>query len=524
MERRDFLKFGFGALLAGSGLWGCGRPGDNSTAAADNAVLAPSGFVPYGSGDSSVVFRRSFKQPPTDVPSATDDIGNCSVTINNPGVASFDPILGFTNSAGYLLIQNPTGYDTLGNGGQISLDIEASLIAQLNSSVTGSIGTQGAPAANESILWVGRDFAGNDFNLYMSGSGGDRVCNLATNASGSFMNGVVLFDDAGMWSNSPAENGSRFIRLNISWRGNAFEYYVGGVRVGSGFTTNAIYPDLLRLIYLGINPAPGIWPMVDGHVRNFQISNRSPDWITPPLLEYPTTFGDSFAASGGGSYQNSSYWNAGKILQMDAVFRGYGYQRGNIDKMTTVGAGGHTITNQGGTRVPATYISLKEQRLLTPAVLPNATCVVMQAGANDAGFFDPSLPPATRNANYDLLVSSLMEHVESIFGLNGSAAGRVDYSSYNSKCLGLVINTTPKSINNANWDIEGTLHAAIRSIPAWFDTTYPNLAGRVIVHDMYQVFGGENYIPALWGDSVHPGPYGWYVMGREWGKGVVKLL
>lgn len=525
MERRDFLRLGFGTLLTGSGIWGCGHSRDNSTVIiADNVASPTPELLPYGSSDSSVVFRRSLKQQPTDAPSAADDIGNCSVTVNSSGTVIFDPILGFTNTAGYLLIQNPTSYATLGNGGQISLDIEASLIAQLNSSVTGSIGTKGAPAANESILWVGRDYAGSNFNLYMSSSSGDRVCNFATNASSSFANGVVLFDDADMWSNTPAEPGNRFIRLNICWRGNVFEYYVGGVRVGSGSAINAVYPDLLRMIYFGIDAAPGIWPMVDGHVRNFQIANRPPDWTTPSLLGYLTIFGDSFSASGGGNYQNSSFWNANKILQMDAVFRDYGYQRGNLGNMTSVGAGGLTITNQGGTRIPATYVSLKEQRLLSPTVLPNATCVVMQAGANDVGFFDPSLSLATRNANYDLLVSSLKEHVESIFGLDGSAAGRVDYSSYNSKCLGLVINTTPKSINNTSWDMEGTLHAAIKSIPGWFGSAYPNLAGRIVVHDMYRAYGGENYMPALWGDNIHPGPYGWYVMGREWGKGVMKLL
>lgn len=463
------------------------------------------GFIPYGSDDSSVIFRRNLRARPTNAGSAAGDVGTCTATDEGTG-ATYDPVKGLictTNNDIILSAINGSSasMDTIRSGGQIYFEVETALLAC--DSATSEYSSGGVTRGNERVFAL---MANPGPNGYYE-TGFQVTSGKLISATTGYGTNLVL----GTSSWSDAIGAGEFVPVVIANTGKDYTVYVNDVFFRTLSRLNTV-PLGFDKIYLSRYPvaAPAQW-LVSGHIRNLQISDRPLTFAGDRNLRTVTSFGDSYA-NATGTYI-SPFFNLEKALNMRSRLNAKGWDYGSY---TNSPYGGRRVIGTDGTwnKTDAAGSYLAPNCATMLAARPST--VIFQAGANDL--------TQTGSMSQMDFEASVKGFVEQCFGLNGNAATDV---------LRVVLCTTPwapQYPDAAQAELRKPdvtkIRNAIFSIPIWFDSTYPALAGRVSVADVFSAFGGFNADPTYYAitDLLHPGPKGHYVMGSAWGNALLNLV
>ena len=70
------------------------------------------------------------------------------------------------------------------------------------------------------------------------------------------------------------------------------------------------------------------------------------------------------------------------------------------------------------------------------------------------------------------------------------------------------------------------MRGIMKELLSWWDTTYPDMPGRVHVVDTWQLFGGTSVDQTLFGvtDRVYPSPGGNIIYGRAIAEKIMQLV
>lgn len=470
------------------------------------------GFLPYGSDDASVIFRRSLtKLPPANPVLADGDIGTCaSVTVT--GTADWDADDGFmlltngTNDG--VVLATLTNAALLNPEGQIRFQVQTALIAADPSVAYGSSGGVAAPGNQGLIGWR------SDADTNGSHRGSVTLNAKSIAASFGYGSNIAAIGGGANTYFNDAKSGA-WTDIVITWSGRSKTLYVDGVWYGAVSDGAHALTTQFNTFVLGRHPSAGSnYPLVSGRIRNLQISTKPVIFQKHPLLAHVHVFGDSYASSVF-AMSAANWFNMGA----GAAFRGHlhraGYTYGQYSQDSNSGA---SIIANGTNDLDDFYADCLNNY---------PTLVVLQAGANDL--------TETGSLNAASFESSLKGHIEYLMGLNGNAATTVK---------AMVINSTPWAPQYGSGGSGGTVpdeaNALLRlpdiltirnivmDIPAWFDATYPTLAGHVVAFDMYAHFGNatENFgmSTADVYDYLHPNDLGHYVKAEGWAQGVLSLV
>ena len=467
-------------------------------------MTGPVGLLPYGSTDSSVIFRRNLLAKPTAAGTVSGDVGTCTVTDEGSG-ASYDPVAGLYNvGTNDVILTAINGSSTtmaaLAAGGQIYFEVPTNWIACSNAVSQGSSGGV-THTAEYAICFQGNPLVNPNYAHWFASSG----TNQTEQASGYGANVALSY---AIFSDAAAVGGYTPIVLAV--RGNKTYTYAGGVLLGISTKVNTILLPFDGII-LARYPSALVYNLNVGRIRNLQVSNAIPTFAVPRNLSSVAVFGDSYADATN-IYQAASY-NLEKPMTMRGVLNTAGWDWGEYGPYAY---GGRKVIGSDGTwrtaDSAATYLAPNCATMLSA----RPSLVIFQAGANDLSQADSMSQAA--------FTASLKGFVEQCFGLNGNVARDTRK---------IVLCTTPwpptyPDVSQAALrkpDITKIFNAVL-GIPAWFNTTYPSRAGDVIVCDTFTAFGGFRLSPTYFdsGDLVHPGPLGRYVMGTAWGKALLRLV
>lgn len=454
-------------------------------------ILNPNGLLDYGDDDGTVIWRSPLT---TEASISTPLIGGG--TYNKVGTGQlFDSIKGYKpGSAGYYYIDNITNNAKLQFGGQYTFEVETALLACSAASSEGSSGGV-AQTASETLM----GFAANP------PTNSNHITNISiTNKSFSMACGYGTSTATGSTLISDVIGKSEFSIITVAWHGNTFYKFVNGELVY--FVVRPVNFNPFYSLYLGRYP---LWwsatqPLVGAYIRNLQVSTRPYSMSGHPVLARMQTFGDSYAE--GAYISQTPVWDMSKILNMEQEFFKIGIRFGSFNSQPY---GGRKVIGSGNA---ALYLIDNVNTAL--AQLP--TCVIFQAGANDL----------TNDGTLDKTAfsNSMKAIIERFFGVNGNAATTVQR---------MLICSTPWAPEYGGAAVAVLRKPDISSIqtiqaglPAWFDATYPALAGRLGYQDTFTDMGGFNPDPRYYGlsDALHPIHKGHYVMGKSWARGVMKLM
>jgi hypothetical protein len=281
----------------------------------------------------------------------------------------------------------------------------------------------------------------------------------------------------------------RFARITLSWTPVEARLYVDGLLMGVIDRTDQ-GSDRFSTIYVGNFIGSALYGFMGNYfVRNLIVARTPVVFKVPPLVEHVMQIGDSFSAGAplvsvfakyDGTISNTII---GQLAQ-----RGIGYR-----KYTVYSHGGGNVQDNGPKALEADVSGSGKTR--AEALTENPTLVLFITAGNDRGIFDE-----TR------YMTDLRDHVEAFLGENGHMATTVKQ----------VIVTTIASNLLATDPAILSMNQIMRSLPGWWDSTYPHKAGSVSVVDMWDIFGGANVDHSLFGisDPVHPAANGNIVYGR----------
>ena len=466
-------------------------------------MTGPVGLLPYGSTDSSVIFRRNLLARPTAAGTVAGDVGTCTVVDEGSG-ASYDPVAGLYNIGTNAVILSAINGSSaamaaLAGGGQIRFEVPTAWMACSNAISQGSSGGN-VHGGEYAICLRGNPYINPNYSHTFASASSNATEALAGYGTNVTSSGAFFSDAIGQSGYTP---------IVMALRGNKVETYANGVLLNTLTKPNTILLPFDSIV-LG-RYAGGGGNLNVGRIRNLQISNKPVTFSVPRNLSSVAVFGDSYA-NATNIYQAASY-NLEKTMTMRSVLNAVGWDWGAYNSYDY---GGRRVIGSDGTwrtaDSAATYLAPNCATML--AARPSV--VIFQAGANDLSQAD-----SMSQANF---TTSLRGFVEQCFGLNGNAA---------TDTRKIILCTTPWAPASPDAaqavlrkpDITKIFSAAM-SIPAWFNTTYPSRAGDVSVCDSFTAFGGFNPVSPYWdsGDLIHPSPRGRYIMGTAWGNAALLLV
>ena len=461
------------------------------------------GFIPYGATDTSIVFRS----PLTSLASIqVPEIGTGHTVATEGTGQTFDPVKGLKPgpTGSYVLNNFPSGA-LLAAGGQLRCQVETKFLAC--GSGTSEYSSGGVPQPGQEWLFsfLATPYSNGNYigiNMQLNAKrlqiGVGYGTTQATNGGG----GDHYFSDA--------IGSTEWTDVAVTWSGSSFNVYINGVFFRNIVRLNTITApfNLLALSrYSG-----GGFELENSFIRNFQVSTRPAIWPVHTKLLNVMPFGDSYSHTTG-AWQAAGHFNLGKYQTFDAELKKRGYTYGNFD--TTQNYGGRRVIGSGNA---ALYLSDN----IPAAIARNPTYVIFQAGTNDL--------TNTGSLNATNFTAAMKSHIERFFGVNGNAKTTVQY---------MLINSTPWAPQYGNSstvpNVAGALlrlpdlqkiRAIQAALPAWFNATYPPLAGRLIYQDTYAAYGSDAVNLTYNGpsDLLHPGAKGQYIMGKSWATGVIANL
>ena len=388
----------------------------------------------------------------------------------------------------------------LSGGGQVSFEIETSLIACSNAISQNSSGgiTHGA----QRLLVLLN-------NPYVDPNGVQEVTNGANNSLG----GVSGYGSAiASYTNSfsDAIDAGQFTTMTLNYIGNKRYDYVNGVLFGVMTKLNTV---LLPFDEFLLSRYPnGTQNLNAGHIRNLQVSNRPATFAISRHHAHAGVIGDSYSNSTD-LIQAGSY-NLGKAPSLRKVLNASGW---DVGKWTATGAfGGRKVIGTNGTwntgDAAASYLAPNMASVLANRM----STLIFQAGANDL--------TESISMSQSAFQTSIQGFIEQSFGLNGNAA---------TDTKKIILCTTPwapeyPTVAQAllrQPDIT-KIRNALFAIPAWMTATYPSRARDVSICDVFTSMGGFQSDPTYWtvGDLLHPGPRGEFTMGTAWGRSLLNFV
>lgn len=440
-----------------------------------------SGWLPYGSTDSSVIFQHPLTSAPPGWTLIGSPIHDAAKGMNPNGTGGYSKA-------------NLTGYATLDYGGQISVEVEKAW-ACYNDPTNGSVGY--TPAAQEYLLSV------------LAGTGGAQsiIDKTTGGALLGFMNGVSQNKsftdwkyDGGTTYNVLVHSGpkSDFVRINIGWwgglAGGLFVMAIDGHIYAAGLRVAGTNANVFQNIYLGSDR--GIGGFMNGYYfRNLQISNRPPAMAVHPKLRRVSVLSDSM-------FNTDSLASVYRDEMASHTFRRYlenlGYRPG--DMTVNVNSGYHIHDIGGGVNAFSSLVA---------ALLANTPQVILfSGGTNDA------ILGYTIDASWYAELQSLMTSI-----LAGASVQRI------------VVGKVPSTIaSSASGTYTAAIRAAVSAINAYYDQL-PAWNSKIVIADRYTALGGESpmantFIGQVDGlnDNLHPAAIGHKLMGECYAKAVVENL
>lgn len=455
-------------------------------------ILNPNGLLAYGDDDprNPVIWRSSLT---SEASISAPEIGGGTYTKFGTGQL-FDPVKGLnTGNAGYYQVANINNNNKLSYGGEISFDVETAMIAAPDANSAQSTGGR-AQTANEVFFTIrANPYLSTNHLLYFL------VNNKEFNCVVGYGTNVTIYTSY----ISDAIGKSQFTRIGIAWSANTVWLFINGNRVGTLNRVRNLVAPYSTLI-LGRYADGTTAPLTSGYIRNLQISSRPMSFVVPAVLAHGIAFGDSYANTS--TFMQTPAWDMEKRIQIEGELMALGMRFGAFSLQDY---GGRTVIGSGNAA-----LHLKDNIVTALALKP--TIVIYMAGPNDL----------TQTGTLDVaaFTAAMKVHIEQFFGVNANPKTTV---------LRMVVCSTPWAPQYPDVAQAALRKPDITSIesiqaglPAWFNATYPALAGRLIYQNTFADFGGFNPDTTLYttGDLLHPSHKGRYTMGKSWAKGVIKAL
>jgi len=461
-------------------------------------IYSQAGWLPYGVTDDSILLQVDM--------TSEAEMSAISATSSAESTATpeFDSTLGMKcgdSSAGWLITEL-TGYADLDNEGQISIEVETSLLASWVPSAN-SVGDDTTQANDPTVLCM-RD-SGSNFGTVIGanddvGSGTWKV--IWTNFDGAIDTSVPHQYDASILGDEPTGASapnylhsfgtSRFSTVNIGWSGSKTWMAINGkLRCVQSYTPHTNYWNRIYIgSYIGnINYAVKNW-----YLRKLQISNRRPTFPVHPKLARVAFWSDSLFEIVN-SYSDTTITESADIIAAGAcrqVLQQKGIYAGNLnarvdDGYSMIGAGNNFSD------------SLSNITALKP------TLVVCQMGTNDVTSGD------SFNAT-NFLDTATDGYKAIIDGLDAAGVQNI------------IVCTIPTTSNDTGGD--GT--QAIQNATDRANTaikTLPDYNSKVYVADVFTALGGHSAdSDNFQTNDLHLHSKGCYRQGREIGLTILKTL
>ncbi len=465
-----------------------------------------SGFIPFGSSDSRVVFSHDLKSALT-LPSAWTSLSAGNLTdgftdISTATILPFhDPVLGMRSSdinlvadaASYRLQTTNADLKETDNAGQISIEVEASWLETMNAIYNSDAYD---PSGTEEAVLSFTDSVAFSASMISKNNGG-------TISLRSALNQLHLdyrnFEPSGVNPGAPifyAFDRKRFVTINIAWQDKFAIAAIDGMIIGYGINTTQVN-DRFANFYIGSDRGNTTQSLTNHYFRNLQISKGFPNFGINFTKSHVAVLSDSIF-DGAQAAAPSTGGDLGPNFQIIRSFM----QRQIRTILTVNDNGGYTVdstTGQGaGTLHDALPLMIK----------PDMTDFILQGGTNDASFL----------ISRSLFESEYKSLVEKIMGENGNPSTSVKR----------LICLTPPSISawsgtsNAQEDSIIEYVDVIMGLQTWWNSTYPLRSGQLKSVNIYAVLGGTNNPGFEFfqgqvsgsGDTLHLAPRGNKVYGE----------
>ncbi|MEJ0005142.1 MAG: SGNH/GDSL hydrolase family protein [Steroidobacteraceae bacterium] len=407
-------------------------------------VAAPSsattnGIIPFGSSDPSVIFQSTLASP-----AAITAVSGGSVT----GAPNFDPTLGIVPGAtGGAYFQG--NFLAAQNAGQLSLEVETTLITVASPDFVGGIGGS-----------QGYDHTADGWQtlLDIHSADGTAIATLGlTNTAGIGGNyrGVTI---AGLGIHSAGKSG--FVRLTLSWSAAEYALYVDGLQVlgGSGAGLD------IGQIAAGYSE-PGAYGVRNYHIRNIILSSQPVVYPVHPSLGKIVIYGDSFASQSNPILIGSTNFESTAGFQLLRDMNNTGM---SIGQMVLKDYQGETLNRNPEPGIDSFQVGPDRfggsADKLADVVNENADYVIIMGGTNDAAGDASARGMVAPNFATDLLsmCRTILNNPQTKGIMMQTIMSLKGYASY----------AIP-----ANVGYVASINAAIAALPSVWDATYPNEGG-----------------------------------------------
>lgn len=354
-------------------------------------------------------------------------------------------------SAGSVLFSNIDPNNQLRHEGQITMTVSTAHMAEADTSGQVSMSRGENKAATQ---WL--------FTFRTSGSVNQG--NLAVNAAEQIKAQLHPSDTQSTAYISTVGKGS-FVEVCVWWKGADWGILADGGEIHAGTRTN-FADNIFYKVYIGATNAGTSGPLANATIKNLIITRRAPRFVAKRKAISVGFFGNSFivnasAANTTPSFDNNIEGAFGRKLSA------YGY---GVSRWVQSGYGGYSMCDTGASDLSANFDTYAANKCDVDIIV---------AGENDSTATAAQVADGATgtDANFKSLIGKLITQ-------------KSDKQ--------LIIVTTPGSLrqhtaidtvaNNAN---RVTVDAIIKALPAWFDSTYPALAGRLVVYDLFTALGGD---------------------------------
>lgn len=451
--------------------------------------INPFGLLAYGDNDpiNPVVWRSSMR---SQAAISTPEIGGGTFSIAG-ATNVFDANIGYNGGGlGSITISNVLNNTKLNGGGQLTFTLEQAMISCLPATCEGSTGGRAQTLAESFVGFVSSAASGGNHQI---------SCYVSAKLLAAFVGDGITSFTLGGYSADVAGKTDK-LKVTLAWSANYFSLFYNGKHNSSGKRVNNLLNPYNTLVFGGYPFAPTANPLTTGFISDVQVSAKPLLLSTPYMLGNFVLFGDSYM-------DTSPIVDIGKTYAMEGVLNEMGLKP--IFSPTQTFPGRRVI----GSGNPLSF--LKDN--VATALTFGGSTTIFQAGANDLTF-DGTL-------NVAAFTASMRDMIAQFFGQSGYPATKTRY---------MVVCTTPWAPEHPTAaQAEGrkadilSIQSIMLALPAWFDATYPSLAGRLVCADVFKYYGGFNVPKSYYGvtDKLHPSPEGGWYMGKCWAEdGILKLL
>ncbi|MCK4951520.1 MAG: hypothetical protein KAS48_06855 [Gammaproteobacteria bacterium] len=444
------------------------------------------GFIPFDSAHPSIVTRSTL----TSLSEVTSAGGIAQGTHS-----LFDSDNGFNpNFSGGILFQTLSGYESLSDQGQFSIEVETAFISigpgsnfRFTTFQTGGIDhIQHA----DTIISLSNDSGSSSGLFYVLGSTdtfftrlGNEITPLAITALGK----------------------DRFSRLSVSWDVNQYVVAIDHRIVLQHSRNGATLPEIFKNIYLGSDN--GGSPIGDTWLKNFVLSSCPAVFPLNTELESIALFGDSLINRGFLGYSLDSDLDPVKHEGFDSTLafsiKGFFAKKGNGVNLGNHGHSGYAVSDSYSFSLEGV---VRDQMLAT-----NPKYVFFQAGSNDV---------AQNTSDFEV---DLKDHLTTIIA--HPSIEKIIVSNIPSLAGDAHFNTT----ENTNQIEEYNL--IIAGLEDWWNNAHPDDIGRIVLVDLFNELGGASPLDDIFNGQVsgeynnlHLSAKGQSIMGSLFAQTLADLI